>query len=212
MSLWLPKILSILLHVSLFVCIGILTAPSQAFAVPINLNNFFADPTVTVTSDGLSAVLTEDPVTGFVLLSNDPGLGDPNVIIPGVGVSLAFDFAFAKVGLGSNDEFAAFVIDADTGSSIGTGFEFFTQETSTGTVAFALSALTGRTLGLQFQLSALPGDIGLGSSATIAQVRLENPPAVVPEPTTWLLLASGLLGVRGQRWWARGRQARKSRT
>src|SRR5262245_41654844 len=123
MNLWLQKRLSILLHVGLFGCMGILTAPSQAFAVPINLNNFFADPTVIVAPDGLSAVLTEDPVTGFVLLSNDPGFGDPNFIIPGLGVSLAFDFAFAKAGLGSNDEFAAFIIDANTGSSVGTGFE-----------------------------------------------------------------------------------------
>jgi PEP-CTERM motif len=203
-------LLRILIYVSLVGWMGILADPSQAFAVPINLNNFFADPTVTVAPDGLSAVLTEDPVTGFVLLSNDPGLGDPNVILPGAGVSLAFDFAFAQGGLGNNDEFAAFIIDANTGSNVGTGFEFFTQETSTGTVSFALSALTGHTLGLQFQLSALPGDRGLDSSATIAQVRLETAPAVIPEPATWLLLASGLLGVGGRRWWARGRQATKA--
>jgi PEP-CTERM motif len=212
MKMWLRRTLRILLYIGLVGGIGGLAAPAQALASSIDLNAFFADPTVTVAPDSLSALLTEDPVTGFVLLSNDPGFGDPNVIIPGAGVSLVFDFAFTMGGAGNNDEFGAFIIDASTGSSIGTDFQFFTQATSTGMVSFDLSALTGQTLGLQFQLSALPGDTGLDSSVAIAQVRLETAPAVVPEPATWLLLASGLLGVGGQRRWAQGRQTRKNHT
>jgi hypothetical protein len=210
MKMWSKRTLGILLYVGLIG--GILADPARVFAASINLNTFFADPTVTVAPNGLSAVLTEDPVTGFVLLSNDPGVGDPNVILPGAGVSLVFDFAFVEGPLGNNDEFGAFIIDATTGSSAGTAFEFFTQATGTGTVSFDLSVLTGQTLGLQFQLSALPGDTGLDSTVTITQVRLETEPTVVPEPTTGLLLASGLLGVGGQRWWARRRQASKGRT
>src|SRR5438445_10676534 len=112
MQMWLR-----LFSMGLVVGIGILAGPAQALAGSINLNDFFADPTVTVAPDGLSAVLKEDPVTGFVLLANDPGLGDPNVILPGAGVSLIFDFTFAQGPPGNNDEFGAFIIDANTGSS-----------------------------------------------------------------------------------------------
>ena len=78
----------------------------ELYAVPIDLNDFFADPTVTVTPDGSFASITEDPGLSAVLLSNDPGLGDPNVIIPGLGVLLSFDFSFNEAG-GELDEFGS---------------------------------------------------------------------------------------------------------
>ena len=157
-------------------------------ATPIDLNDFFADPTVTVSADGSSATLAEDQALGFVLLSNDPGLGDPNVIVPGPAITLLFQFDFVE-GPGETDEFGAFVIDAATGFSAGPSFEFFAQSSSSGTVAFDLTSLVGKTLGLQFQLSALPGDSGLLSTATVSEVRLQP----VPEPSTSLLFASALL-------------------
>ncbi len=157
-------------------------------AAPIDLNDFFADPTVTVAPDGSSAILGEDPGLGSVLLANDPGLGDPNVIVPALGVAVFFDFDFSE-GAGEADEFGAFVVDAATGLSAGPLFEFFTQTTSNGTVSFDLSPLVGMTLGLQFQLTALPGDAGLSSTVTVAQVRLEP----VPEAPAAILFTSGTL-------------------
>ena len=59
MGIRLHRTLRILLSIGLVGWMGILTAPSQALAALIDLNNFFADPTVIVAPDGLSAVLTE---------------------------------------------------------------------------------------------------------------------------------------------------------
>lgn len=122
------------------------------------------------------------------------------MIIAGPGVSLIFDYNFVE-GVGNNDdELGAFIIDAATSNSAGPTFEFFTQNTSSGTVSFDLSALTGQTIGLQFQLSALPGDVDLSSIVTVSNVRLESP-AAIPEPSSILLFAVGVIGlvIRGLR-------------
>lgn len=158
--------------------------------VPIDLNDFFADPTVTVTPDGSSADMAEDPLFSQVLLSNDPGLGDPDVIIPGVGVRLTFNYDFVEA-LGEDDEFGAFVIDAGTGVSAGSEFEFFIDSTESGTKSFKLTSLDGKQLGLQFQLSSLFSDTGFNSTVTVSDVRLD----VIPEATSfafWAVVAAGL--------------------
>ena len=74
---------------------SIIEEQTRAQAEMIDLNDFTPSPTVTIAVDGLSALMTEeaDP-NDFVFLSNDPGLGDPNVIIPGPFVSLVFDYVF----------------------------------------------------------------------------------------------------------------------
>jgi hypothetical protein len=159
----------------------------------INLNDFYADPTVTVAVDGSSALLEEDSSLTLVLLSNDPGLGDPDVINLGAGPILSFDYNFDEPS-GNDDEFGAFVIDASTGLSAGFSYEFFTQASSSGTVSFDLSSLAGETLGLQFELNALIGDPfpsldpALNSSVRISNVRL----APVPVPGAMLLAGLGL--------------------
>jgi hypothetical protein len=56
-----------------------------------------------------------------VLLSDDPGLGDPEVIfteIGGVGQILSFDYNFAE-STGNDDEFRAVVFGSDTGPILG---------------------------------------------------------------------------------------------
>lgn len=165
---------------------------NSAHAGLIDLNDFFAVPVpgVTVSLDGSTATFVEDPVLGVALLSNDPGLGDPEVIFGGVGQILSFDFDFIEPTESppNNDEFGAFIIDSSTGGSVGPAFEFFVQDTVSGTVSFDLSSLSGMTLGLQFQLSSLPVplDESLSSTLTISNVEL------VPVPGAVLL---GMIGL-----------------
>lgn len=165
---------------------------NSAHAALIDLHDFYSDPTVTVSpawSPGLTATFTEDPLLTPVLLSNDPGLSDDEVIfaeIGGVGQILSFNFDFVEPA-GNHDEFGAFVIDASTGLSAGAPFEFFVDYTDSGAVSFDLSSLSGEILGLQFQLSAF--DFDLGSTLTISNVEL-NP---VPVPGAVLLAGLGLV-------------------
>lgn len=184
---------------SAFVVLAVLlffSGSNAAHADLIDLNDFFTDPSVTVLPDGSAATLAEDPIFSPVLLSNDPFLGDPEVISPvviGKNHLLSFDWMFDEpAGSNNDDEFGAFVIDASTGLSAGPAYEFFTSETGSGTVSFDLSGLVGEWLGLQFQLSALPGDLGLDSTVTISNVE------AVPVPGAVLLGLFGL-SVAGMR-------------
>jgi hypothetical protein len=152
------------------------------YAGSIDLNDFFADPSVSISTDGLSAEMEEEPRLGFILLANDPGLGDPEVILPGIDIALLFDYDFLE-GAGENDEFAVFVLDAQDGQTLGADFTFFAQESSAGTISFNLSNLVGTTLGLQFQLTSLIGDSGSTSNVAISNLRLQPiplPPSILP--------------------------------
>ncbi len=169
---------------------------AHGLIIPIDLNDFFADPKVTVSADGMSADFEEDPTVAPVIMSNDPTpvLGDPEVIVAGPGVSLVFDFMFVEgvtdptSGLVEDDEFVAFIIDPATGNSLAdrpdpsfAAFEFSTTDTQSGTVSFDLSELTSEPfLGLEFQLDSLATDTGFQSTLKISNVRLE----VIPEPHT----------------------------
>ncbi len=177
---------------------GLITCALTVFCVtagadttPIDLNDFWGDPTVTVAADGTWASFIESSSFASVILANDPFLGDPEVILAGAGVSLQFEYDFQESVLG-DDEFGVWVIDPNTGWSLGAPYEFFLGDSGTGTVSFDLSALAGMTgLGFQFQLSSLPGDTDSGSTLEIRNMRLVTPP--VPEPATATLLATGLV-------------------
>ncbi len=170
-------------------------------AGPIDLNLFVADPSVTIAVDGGSAIMREDhdPGVGRVLLVNDPGFGDPEVIIPGINKLLSFDYSFVE-GLGEDDSFGAVITDASTGGSVGSPWEFFTSASSSGTIGFDLSALVGLTLGIQFQLERLPGDAASDSIVTVANVALGQ--AAIPAPL--MLMNVGLIGLGAVRLRQRG--------
>jgi len=136
---------------------------------PIDLNDFFADPTVVVATDGSSAVFTEDPNLTPLFLVNDPFLGDPVVIVGGPGISLHVDYAFVEGAPPDDDLFQARLFDSDTGDPI----EVFEELTSaTGSVVFDLSGLGATTLGLELVLAADFGDGALGSTLTVSNLRL----------------------------------------
>lgn len=164
---------------------------TTAYGTPINLNDFWADPTVTIAPDGSWATISEDQTLALVLLSNDPGLNDPEVIFAGSNIFLSFEYNFVEGSSINNDEFGAFVLDS-TGYSAGPGYEFFTQDTSSGIVSFDLFGLTDEPyIGLQFQLSALYGDVDLNSVVTVSNVQTK----LIPEPGTIILVLSGLSGI-----------------
>ena len=91
---------------------------ARAEAVPIRFDAvdpitgdplFFIDPTVTISADGLTAVFEEDAAFLTVILSNDPGFGDPDAVIPGPNTVVSFDWDFDEGPMPPNDdEFGAF--------------------------------------------------------------------------------------------------------
>ncbi len=182
-----------------WVILGILFTRS-AIAIPVNLNDFFADPTVSISSDGMSAVFTEDPTISSVLLSNDPGLGDLEVIVASAGAILSFDYDFIEGpdGVsddgGNDDKFSAFLLNGFTGDMI-FGFDFSAIEESSGTVSFDLTSLVGMTLGMQFELLSLGGDLAFDSMLTISNLDLSTNVTTVDEPSVLIPLLMGLLAL-----------------
>jgi hypothetical protein len=167
----------------------------DATATAIDLRDFIADPEVIVAADGRSAVFTESMLVSFVRLSNDPFLGDANVIVPGASTTLTFDFGLDEAA-DNNDDFSAYLFDADEGPVLGVLDSFTVTGTQSGPVSFDLAPWVGRTLGLQFELRDLdsvpPGTFG--STATVSNV------ALVPAPTAAWLLATGIAALGGRRW------------
>lgn len=167
--------------------------PLHAAPIVLDLNLFFADPTVTVNASGTSATMAEDAFLGAVILSNDPGLGDPVLFTPQVGAVLSFDYAFGEP-TGNDDRFLAHLLDG-AGGSPGPAYEFSVMDPGSGSVSFNLDGLVGQTLGLHFQLETvlLGNDSAFTSTVTVSNVTVTT--AQVPEPATFLMLLSGFLGL-----------------
>ena len=201
------KLISTVASILTMVCLG-----NTAFAAPvmIDLNDFFADPTVTVEADGSSALIAEDPSSPSVLLSNDPFWGDPNVIVPGMGTTFSFDYDFVQfdnfVGVDSeNDEFIFFLFDSNTLEELD---YFFTDTSTSGSYSLDISSYTGRTLGFQFQLDPVlfdqndnPADSAYDSTVTVSNMQLNTVATPVPETSTTVsFLLGSLLLLLVKRW------------
>lgn len=169
----------------------LLCGGAQGSFISLSAPNFYADDSVVVASDGFSAEISEHPVYNTSLLSNDPGLGDTEVIFAAPGRLLLFDYVFRPGN--ESVEFGAYLLDTD-GDSLGAPYEFYLtgagHQTLSGTVSFDLTDLMHYDyVGIQFQLYSSVYDSS--SLLTIRNLRL-SPSSVIPEPGSLFVFGSGL--------------------
>lgn len=155
------------------------------FATPILLDNFYADETVSLSSDRFSAVIEESAIFPSTLLSNDPFLGDPEIIIASIDSVLEMDVEFIEAA-SEDDEFRITLFDSSDFTLLD---EYFSDTNMNEVISFDLSDYIGKTLGLQFELRSF--DTSFNSIVNIHGVSLSRIESVeIPEPTTLFLCFS----------------------
>lgn len=173
-------------------CIIFLPINSWSASIPVDLLTFYADPVVSISSNGSSANMMEDEFLSTILLSNDPFFGDPGISVPPDLQSLTFDYIFRESELDDNG-FYAKVFDGETGDLIN---DFFVDDNDAGTITWYLNILPGNItlLGLEFQLNSYESDEALDAVVQIRNVQLLT--TTVPLPGAFLLFTSALIWLR----------------
>lgn len=182
--------------VGILILLVISFSSSMVIADTIDLNDFYADPTVSVAGDGESATLSEDSLLITVLLSNDPSCGDPILPFPSDPFFLSFSYEFT-VPVGNHDDFYVKLFDVDTGVIIS---DFITEHnnlvgltdwTDSETIIWRVAGAPSTGLGLEFQLNAY--DTAFSSTVQISNVEFNLNP--VPEPAALFIFGLGLVGL-----------------
>jgi hypothetical protein len=157
---------------------------TQASAVLIDLNDFtdFSGGNVAISTDGLSAVFTEDETYSPVSLEH------AGYLLPSDSTVLTFNYSLVA-GLNDENYFDFYLgnLSAPIFSTNGTS--------ASGTLSFDVSSYAASPLPMVFAFSAGWDDIGLDSILTISNLEIVQSGATVPEPGSFMLLSLGLLGM-----------------
>ncbi len=159
-----------------FLAMFLLVTAHQAYAMPLNLNDFTHNSSfTTVAADGSAATINEDADFATSFLGVDPFFGEPNIIIAAADAVLNFSYIFTEAE-NNDDAFQVNLFDSDNLVFLET---FFIEDSGSGTVSFDLSSYVGLTLGLSFDLRAF--DFLLGSSAEVFDVSITTLVTAVSE-------------------------------
>ncbi|ARU58040.1 MAG: hypothetical protein MI864_10905 [Pseudomonadales bacterium] len=187
--------------------LALLSLSAATAAIPLDFNDFYVEGDVTVSADGSRAEFYEDG-WDFQRLSNDPFLGDPEVILTGEFNVLRFDYSF------NEPQDVQFNNDA----MVVTIFDWFSQdpyqgqwlaqwvvdESRSGTFSASLANYFSAAIpsvGLLIDLESRigGGDAGLDSTLVVENLRLDIvDPSQVPVPSTVFLLLIACIGLRNR--------------
>jgi hypothetical protein len=167
-----------------FLVLAAYVAPSAASMLPLNFNDFTAIPVdrVAISSDGSTAVFSEDPIFSPITLEH------LNFAVPDNAVTLSFDYELA-IPAGNEDYFDFYLNDLTTPIFSQGGLGLLAL---TGSPVFDLTPYSGGKTSLVFHLIAGFGDQELTSQLTLRNPRLSL--VSIDETSTFLLLTLGLAG------------------
>jgi hypothetical protein len=151
-------------------------------AVPVDLSNFGADPSVTVTGEG-TVTLVEDPNFVATYFYND------SFPVPVGANSFSFNYNFQKPT--TSDNYFEFLVDNVSKLRL--------ENSTDGTYSLALADYQGKEVSLAWGL--IWGEINSSSYGAVATLtNLDISAIPIPEPSTILLLGSGLVLGLGLAW------------
>jgi hypothetical protein len=166
-------------------------------AIPIDMNllETIPDAPVSITADGLQMTITEDEINFNTMVWHLPNFITPDLIVPKVGLTLAFDYTFHRAP--DNAEIFNFYLTGTSGNGLD-GFDLAVRESSSGTASFDLSSFAHmEALGLVFEMTPDLDlyDAGLDSFLTISNLRLEQESVVLPAPDAFGMLLSSMIAL-----------------